>query len=250
MLNKPGYEFYNYFDTDGKQKLFYFVEAYEYTQPEANSWNWYIFPGVEWKPVSNLTLNVGPGYERVHESAQYLMKRTDPYATATFGTRNVFGQLEQTTVSANIRLNAAFTPTMSLQLYVQPLISAGRYSDIKELTRSRSYDFNAYGTGGSTFDPATWTIDPDGPGPAEPFQLVNEDWGLEGKPDFNYKSLLGNAVLRWEYMPGSTFFLVWTQERDDFENDGDFNFGTNFKRLAKRNSNNTFLAKVSYYFNL
>ena len=62
-------------------------------------------------PVSNLTLKVGPGYERVHESAQYLMKRTDPYATATFGTRNVFGRLDQTTVSANIRV--AGTSTMS-----------------------------------------------------------------------------------------------------------------------------------------
>lgn len=220
-LNKPGYEFFNYIDTDGKSKLFYYLETYAYNVPEAHSYNWNVNPGVEWKPAPNIILSVGPGYSRNVENAQYVVTVTDPTATATFGQRYVFGRLDQTTFSANIRLNWAFSPTMSLQTFLQPLISAGEYTDFKSLARPRSYEFDPY---------------------PPPFD-----------PDFNFKSLRGNAVFRWEYMPGSTLFLVWTQERVDGDfgpEAGDFNFRRNFDDLTDADKNNIFLAKLSYYFSL
>src|SRR5207249_4841090 len=70
-INNPGYELYDYFDTDGKAKLFYYIEADTYVQSSTN-WNGYVYPGVEWKPVSSLTLRVGPGIERNQESAHYI----------------------------------------------------------------------------------------------------------------------------------------------------------------------------------
>ena len=110
---------------------------------------------------------------------------------------------------------------MSLQTFLQPLISAGEYTDFKSLARPRSYEFDPY------------------PYPD------NED--------FNFKSLRGNAVFRWEYMPGSTLFLVWTQERVDSDEGleaGDFRFRRNFDDLTAADKNNIFLAKLSYYFSL
>jgi GFO/IDH/MocA oxidoreductase family protein/uncharacterized protein DUF5916 len=72
-----------------------------------------------------------------------------------------------------------------------------------------------------------------------------------GHPDFNYMSLRGNAVLRWEYRPGSTLYLVWTQTRDDLqEHEGNFEFGPSMQHLSNTDANNIFLAKVTYYFNL
>ncbi len=217
-LNKPGYELSTYIDTDGKAKLFYYFEVYSYRVPAADTYNWNVEPGIEWKPASNVTVSFGPGYSRNVENAQFVASFDDPGAAATFGRRYVFGRLDQTTVSANIRLNWAFTPTMSLQTFMQPLISAGDYTDFKSLARPRSYEFDPY-----------------------PFP---------GNPDFNFKSLRGNAVFRWEYMPGSTVFLVWTQERQDFEDTGEFSFRRNFENLIDADKNNIFLAKLSYYFSL
>ena len=142
----------------------------------------------------------------------------DPTATNTFGKRYLFGRLNQTTVSANIRLNWAFTPTMSVLTFVQPLVSSGEYTDFKSLARPRSYEF----------DPHPPTYD----------------------PNFNFKSLRGNAVFRWEYRPGSTLFLVWTQERVGVDPNGDFDFGRDFSDMTSADMNNIFLAKVSYYFSL
>jgi len=70
-----------------------------------------------------------------------------------------------------------------------------------------------------------------------------------GNPNFNFKSLRGNAVLRWEYMPGSTLYLVWTQTRDDFERIGDFNLGNSIHRLAQANAKNIFVVKFTYWWN-
>jgi len=217
-LNKPGYEVSTYFDTDGKAKLFYYVNLYGYDQPTAGSYNWSIDPGVEWKPASNIILNVGPSLARTVESAQFVDAFDDGLATGTYGRRYVFATLRQTTVSASIRLNWAFTPTISLLTYVQPLVSSGAYTGYKSLARPRSYDFDPYAYGGN--------------------------------PDFNFRSLRGNAVFRWEYLPGSTVYLVWTQERVDVDPYGDFDFGRDFRALSRANPNNIFLAKVSYYFSL
>lgn len=234
-----GFDLSAYFDTDSKSRLFYFVSADLGGRDEGDTWNWSVSPGVEWKPASNLTLRVGPGFERQAEDVQYVTTVDDPTATATYAARYVFARLDQKTASANVRLNWAFTPGLSLQLYAQPLISSGRYTGYKELARPDTYEFLVYGTNGSTFDPATNTADPDGAGPAPPIAL--------DPPDFNFKSLRGNAVLRWEYRPGSAFYLVWTQERVDFEPEGEFRFSRSVDRLFERQPENIFLAKLTYY---
>src|SRR5207245_6124906 len=144
----------------------------------------------------------------------------DPAATATYGTRYVFAPLDQTTFSASVRANWTFTPRLSLQLYAQPLISAGDYSRFGELARPRSFDFIRYGD-------------------VPPVNLDN--------PDFNVKSLRGNLVLRWEFRPGSTGYLVWTQARSDTEDVGTFRFGPSLRRLFGARGDNILLFKVSYW---
>jgi hypothetical protein len=213
-INKPGYEVGTYFDTDGKAKLFYFLDAYTY-MTEAGSYNWYASPGIEWKPVSNFMLSVAPAWEKVVEDAQYVDTIEDATATETYGNRYVFADLDQTTVSANIRMNIAFTPTLSFQSFLQPLISAGAYTGFKALARPSSYEFTPY--------------------------------AYTENPDFNVMSLRGNAILRWEYLPGSTFFLVWTQERSEGVDDGTFNLSGSANRLFDIHPNNIFLAKMTFY---
>ena len=190
--------------------------------------------------MDNVSLSVGPELSFNQAQAQWVDAYDDPTATATFGRRYVFGELDQTTFSANIRLNWTFTPLLSLQLFAQPLISSGDYSRFKELAQPKSFRFNVYGEdNGSTFDEETFIADPDGDGPAAPLELSN--------PDFNFKSLRGTAVLRWEFRQGSTLYLVWTQTRDDFEETGDFRFGRSFDTLLGAKADNIFMLKLTYW---
>ncbi|HYX82738.1 MAG TPA: DUF5916 domain-containing protein, partial [Gemmatimonadales bacterium] len=144
------------------------------------------------------------------------------------------------------RLNWTYTPKLSLQLYAQPLISAGQYDYYQELVRPRSNAFARYGRdNGSTIayvdSTNTYTVDPDGVGPAQSLSFGNQD--------FNFKSLRGNAVLRWEYMPGSTLYLVWTQSRQDYESIGQFRFGPSLGRMVRAPADNIFMVKVTYWWN-
>jgi hypothetical protein len=176
-------------------------------------------------------------------TGQFVRSATDPLATETFGRRYVFADLRQTTLSMTTRIEWTFTPTLSFQLYAQPFVSTGRYDRFKEFARPRSYDFLIYGKDRGTigFDPTVqaYTVDPDGTGPAPSFQI--------GNPDFNVRSLRGNAVLRWEYRPGSAIFVVWQQERSDFAPEGNFDFGRDVGAIFRAPATNVFLIKASYW---
>ncbi len=239
MLNKPGYQASYFMDTDGGRTRYYYLNVASAAQPEEGSWNWSVNPGINWKLRSNVSVNLGPGFERSRDGAYYFTALDDAAATATFGRRYLFAELEQTTLSANVRLNVSFTPTMSLQFYGQPLIATGEYRGLKELARPKSLDFIGPGAGAWTYDPATRLFDPDGDGPAGAYSR-----------DFNFKSLRGNAVFRWEYRPGSTLYLVWTQERTDEEPSSQLSVGPSFRRLVRADADNIFLAKVTYYLNM
>ncbi len=224
-----------YADTDGRKPLFYSGEI-SGGRSRSGGWSIGLTPGVQWKPAPNVTLNFNPGFDREHQDSQWVGSVADAGATETFGRRYVFAQLDQTTLSASVRVNWAFTPNMSVQVYGQPLISSGNYFAYKQLVRPRSYDWELVGGGVPQYDAGADQIDIDGAGPGGGFN-----------PDFNFTSLRGNAILRWEYMPGSTLFLVWTQDRSGFENNGEFRFRPAWDQLIDQRPDNIFLAKVTYY---
>jgi hypothetical protein len=98
------------------------------------------------RPWTALTLSAAPTYLRSRTIAQYLSTQADATATATFDSRYVFGELEQTEWSIPLRVNLVLTPRLSLQLYTQALLSTGDYPTIRELLAPRTYDFPVYGT--------------------------------------------------------------------------------------------------------
>jgi hypothetical protein len=239
MLNKPGLELYLAGDTDGSRTRYYSINYDQYTQPEENSYSYSVNPFFTYKPRANLRFDLGPGYQVSRDGAFYVDAVADPSATNTYGTRYVFARLDQQILSINVRLNVSFTPYVSLQFFGQPLISSGRYSDFRELARPKSLDFTGPGGGPWTYDPVTRVYDPDGAGPTDG----------EVK-DFNSTSVRGNAVFRWEYRPGSAFYLVWTQQRADDASMPDFDFSGSMRRMFSADASNIFLAKVTYYLGL
>jgi hypothetical protein len=128
---------------------------------------------------------------------------------------------------------------------MQPLISVGKYSNFKELARPSSMAFNNFNDVGIVSyntDDEEYTIDPDAQGPADSFSF--------GNPDFNFKSLRGTMVFRWEVLPGSIFYLVWSQDRDNYDHPGDFKFKRDFENLLSSKTNDIFLAKFSYWLDI
>jgi hypothetical protein len=227
-----------YATTDSKNRLYYELNSYYSGSTDGSSHEVSLNPYVAWKPASNVTLSAGPGYDHTVEDAQYVTQVAAPgEVPADFGgQRYVFARLDQRTVSANLRLDVSFTPNLSLQTYLQPLVSAGRFDDFKELAQARSYSFVHYG---AAYDRSAGTVSPAG---GTPFDL--------GDPSFNVKSLRGNAVLRWEYRPGSVLYFVWTQDRSDRQDFGDLNFGPSMRRLFDAQANDIFLVKATYYLDL
>jgi Domain of unknown function (DUF5916) len=238
-LNLPGYQFDLSMNSDDRKKWVFSIGENYYEAPSSRTRT--LYGSLEWKPIPNVSISAGPNYEYDATPAGWVDSFEDPLADFTYGKRYVFAQLNQKTISANLRLNWTFSPNLSLQLFGQPLISSGDYSEFKELARARSYDFHVFDPAYTTIQGNQITIDPDGAGSAQTISFSN--------PDFNFKSLRGNAILRWEYRPGSTVYFVWTQSRSESEAIGDFQLGRSFGRLWRAQSDNIFLVKFSYYWN-
>jgi hypothetical protein len=242
MVNQPGVEWDFQLNSDPNKHWIYGAGLHGNHYRRGWEQSWSARAAVEWKPGSRVSLRVEPQVERSRTSSQYVDTFDDALATSTFGHRYVFAGLDQTTVSASVRLNWIFTPRLSLEVYAQPLLSSGRYAGFKELARPRGYDFTAYPDPAPTADPDRIIVDPDGAGGPAAGQEIDD-------PNFSLASLRGNAVLRWEYSAGSTLFLVWTQNRSDTETIGSFRTGRAIDRLFGATADNIFLVKVSYWWN-
>ena len=235
--------------TDQRRSVSYNVNA-DYYGDEAHGYAKDVTLGVDVRPSSSVHLTLSPSLSLYHNTIQFVRGATDALATTTYGRRYVFSDLFQTTLSATTRVEWTLTPLLSFQLYAQPFASAGRFKGFKELATPGTQQYAVYGRdNGSTItpvpDPTTgkvlsYAVDPDGAGVAPAFSISN--------PDFRTHSLRGNAVVRWEYRPGSALFFVWQQQREDFlPFEGDFRTSRETRGIFGRPSN-VFLVKATYWF--
>ncbi|MDZ7756347.1 DUF5916 domain-containing protein [Rhodohalobacter sp.] len=201
-----------------------------------------IWLGVNYRPTTFIQLSFGPEYRHQVDVDQYITSVSDVNATHTYENRYVFSDIVQHTLSANLRLNWTFSPTMSLQTYFRPFVSTGDFSRFKEVAEPYTYNYNVYGEDIGTIadQNGSYTIDPDGNGSSSSFTIAD--------PDFNFRSLQGNAVFRWEYAPGSTLYFVWQQQREDYSSIGAFDLGDQLNDLMNAKPTNVFLIKLSYWF--
>jgi len=246
IIKSPsGYSLSADVSSDSRKKIiFEFSYNYEKDDLRASASSYSL--DANWKPSSRLSLSIGPGFQINNDTRQWVNNIDDPKATKTYGKRYVFANIDQKTLSANIRLNWTFTPTLSLQLFMQPLLAVGKYYKFKEVASPNSLALNEYGTNGSTIsynqNNDEYLIDPDGTGSADQFSLSN--------PNFNFKSLRGNAVLRWEVNPGSILYFVWSHDQQNYDNAGEFSFGRDMKNLWRSEGNNIFMVKFSYWLDM
>lgn len=198
-----------------------------------------------YRPSSWLTGEIGPNYSRGRTTAQYVSSVEDPFAVATYGRRYIFSGIDQNTLSMQTRLNLTMSPTLSISMVAEPFIASGHYDSPQELRAPRTFEFNQYGKDIGTVmrnaDTRLFEIDPDGAGPANAFAISDRS--------FNTRSINATANLRWEWRPGSTFFLVWQHRRANSASYGDFRFNRDFHDIFAARSENTLMFKVNYWLN-
>ncbi|CAN5839645.1 hypothetical protein BH11GEM2_BH11GEM2_36260 [soil metagenome] len=248
VVKRTGYNYLSgEISTDARQKAVYDINVSGSRGIDASIHSLRIRPGVAMKPATNVFVSLSPSFNADEDVAQYVEAVPDPTATAFSGKRYVFGYVRSRTLSLDTRVNWTFTPDLTLQLYAQPFIASGAYLNFREFAAPRSVQKLVYGTdvGTINYAPAptgsggTYTVDPDGAGPANPFSFAN--------PDFTVRSFIGNAVLRWEYRPGSTVYFVWTQQRSGYDAVGAFDFTTQRTALFRDRPTNVFQVKVNYW---
>jgi hypothetical protein len=156
-------------------------------------------PGPQWQ------LSARPQYIRGTDSQQYVTVLSGG-RPETFGSRYVFAYIDRTQYSMELRASFTLRPDLNLDVYAEPFAASGRYFDLGELAEPGSVDRITYGVDAGT----QVTLEPDGD------RVVT--WGSDTftlrNRDFNTTSFQSNVVLRWEWRPGSTFYLVWQQNRD------------------------------------
>jgi hypothetical protein len=187
------------------------------------NWSWNLSPEIDYKALARFSSAFSFNWSHNVSDNQWYGNFHDALSAVHY----TFAHLDQTTTSATARLNYTFTPSVSLQGYVQPFVSKGTYSNIRQLSptpRASAYD-DRY----TTYNNAAITSNPGG---------------------FNFKELQSNLVFRWEYQPGSTLFLVWNEGRQGITPvAGNDSFQTDVRDLLRLHPANTFLVKVSYWLN-
>jgi hypothetical protein len=207
------------FNTDSRRDVQLSLGTNWNVRPEADSWSVGLSPNLRWRPSERTTLRIGPNFNRRVEDRQWVdrvMVDGEP--------EYVFGRMEQSTVGLTLRADMALTPTLSLQLYGQPFISAGEFQDFRRVSAPRADRYE------------------------DRFGPIDEEVSFRN-PDFNVKQFRSNAVLRWEYRPGSTLFLVWSQARNHFDPDGRFRMGDGMSDLFGADAENVLMIKASYWLN-
>jgi len=236
--------------TDYRKWWQVFLGGYHFAN-ESGGWGTGVHASVTLRPSASIQLDAGPSLDLGYSAQQFLLSQSDSLNPAMFGQQYIFAGLRQRSLDITTRLNVTFSPGLSLQLYMQPFVATGAWRDFKELAAPRTTDYLRYGqTPGSTIDTtfnadgsvAEYVVDPDGPGPRPAATIAN--------PDFSIRSLRGNAVLRWEYRPGSTLFLVWTQSCGAFRSNPRFAPFGDLRSLCQGPSDNVLALKVNYWLSL
>lgn len=190
------------------------------------------------RPSSALRISFSPEYESSRFAAQFLRQATDSTATATYGRRYLFGTLRYNELALVTRVDWTFSPALSVQMFVQPLVADGRFSDFKSLRAPRTFEFDHFheSDGTLTRDASGYVAHPT---PASSIAI--------GNPDFSTLTLVGNAVMRWEFRPGSALFLVWQQRRNGDDRRPGFVVTRDVGEIFRQAPENVFAIKATYW---
>ncbi|MHA7055959.1 DUF5916 domain-containing protein [Aquimarina sp. M1] len=193
---------------------------------------------LKYQPFNAFSMSINPEFERNPNKTQYVTE------TNFAGTpRYITARIDQQTLSASIRLNYNINPNLTIQYYGQPFISRGTYTDFNYVNNATAVDLNErvtlYDEEQISFTDDIYSVDENRDG--------TEDYTIDN-PDFAFVQFRSNLVLRWEYIPGSEIFVVWSQGVNGSGDPGDHLFRSLDNQIFGQQPDNTFLIKATYRF--
>ncbi|HMI07890.1 MAG TPA: DUF5916 domain-containing protein [Flavobacterium sp.] len=228
------------FNTDSRRKFSFYGGVYE-SKAKDNAFSYIEYDGgITYRPINAFTFSMGPNYNANRNKTQYVTQ-TNFGATP----RYITADLDQRTLSASIRLDYNINPNLTIQYYGQPFISKGTYKTFNRVTNpTAKYHGDRvalFGSNQLAFDSLSdsYSVDEDVDGTA--------DYSF-GNPDFSYVQFRSNLVMRWEYIPGSEIFLVWSQGMTGYANPRQDLFDGLDSQILGKKPENIFLIKATYRF--
>ena len=232
-----------YLDTDNRKKIQFSVNYQSYVRDHKTGYNHSTNFGIRVQLSDALNISMYPGYSKRYDEIEWV-ETLDDLEEA----RYIRGSLNQTTTSMTIRINFNITPDFTIQYYGMPFISAGEYTEFKYIHNPGADDFNnrfmLYSDEQLYYNANEEVYEID--------ETINGtiDYTFD-QPNFNVFDFNSNLVVRWEYLPGSVVYFVWTQNRSETQNMGNFNLGEGIKTLfLDTYPRDVFLIKLSYRFGL
>ena len=239
MILPGDHSIWYYVETDTRKKLSVKYQEVHYRQKYGASSSDQFSPVIRYQPINTLDFSFEPSYVRNLNEVQYV-------AETSYGNdkRYILGSLDQKILSFSVRVNVNIRPNLTIQYWGQPFISSGNYSHLKMVTHPRDNNyFNRF----QVYDnQQLWRPDADNNYHVDENHDGHSDYQFTN-PNFNFNEFLSNLVLRWEYLPGSVLYLVWSQKRDFTTTTGDFDLPHNLNGLyGNEKPNNTLMIKLSY----
>ncbi|MBC32292.1 MAG: hydrolase [Muricauda sp.] len=238
LRRSPWMSFWNGINTDRRKKLRFSVFHNGRKAVDNSIRSYYIEAGFSYQPTNALRISVFPELSINNDKLQYV----DNLETAN-GIRYLNAEIEQRTLSMSLRLNYNINPNLTIQYWGQPFISRGRYSNFKHVTDATAKNFSArflqYDTDQISFADNTFSVDENRDGTTD-FTF--------GNPDFSFIQFRSNLVVRWEYIPGSEIFLVWSQDVSQSGDPSEGLFSSLGDNIFGQRPQNIFLLKATYRF--
>jgi len=231
-----------YYESDQRQKFQAGVNIWhEWGLDNGNRGNNYRI-WLNYRPTQAFQISVGPSFGTNYRILQYV----ENIELSETETRYVNATLDQKTLDITIRLNYTINPNLSIQYYGSPFITTGQYADFKYISdnpmdKNFHNRFHEYTNKQITYseDSEEYAIDQDLDGLT--------DYSIEN-PDFNFMQFRSNLVLRWEYIPGSELFVVWSQGNTNFGDPTESLVPSLVNDLFSEKGENIFLVKATYRF--
>ncbi len=225
--------------SDGRKPLVYELDI-EGGRGENGYWHYEVDPEILVKVSGQLSFRFNPEFYASRSVAQYVMTVDDPAATHMYGKRYILATLDRQTFESSLRIDYTMTPKLTLQAYFQALLAVGKYSDYKEFARPRSLDYIHYNQAGLEirYDESN-----------DEYYVVQTNDPVQHQTDdnFNYKSLVGSMVLRWELRPGSILYVVWTLNGENEEHPGDFALARDLNDLFTARRDQVLALKLTWW---
>jgi hypothetical protein len=238
-MRMPAFTGINWIFQSNAAKRFYVGTTGTWNKGSINNFSYFnVTADISWRAWPNLLLSVQPNFMKNVDEQQYVAEVHTNTSESTW----LLGKMDNRNLGFAFRVDYAITPECTIQYYGSPFVSIAKYTGFKKVIDQQAKNYyDRFVVLEPTTDGELYYFDENNDGVTE-FSISN--------PDFNYQQFRSNLVVRWEYKTGSAIYLVWSQDKTQYQPQGSFDFHTGFENMMDIHPRNVFMIKFNYLLKL